>query len=79
MIEAGIHGLASAFFIYMAFSVYKVSKYVRNPEVTEAESPPYPKVFIPFLKFTTPVFVVVFAFMFLVNLGQCIQFIVRGL
>ena len=78
MTEAIIYGAASLFFLYLMLSMIKVIKYVRSPEVSEAEEPPYPKIFIPYLKYSLPLFIVVFAFMFLVNLGQCLLIIVKG-
>ena len=78
MTEAIIYGVASMFFLYLMLSMVKVNKYVRSPGVSEAEEPPYPKILIPYLKYSLPVFIVVFAFMFIVNLGQCLLIIVKG-
>ena len=78
MTDAIIYGAASLFFLYLMLSMIKVNKYLRSPVVGEAEEPPYPKIFIPYLKYSLPVFIVVFAFMFIVNLGQCLLIMVKG-
>lgn len=78
MIEAATHGAISLFFLYLMLSMIRVNKYVRSPEVSEAESPPYPKQFMPVLKCSLPILAVFFGFIFIVNLGLCLLIMVKG-
>ena len=72
MAEILIHIFAILLFAFMSFGLIKGNKFVRSPEIRNAESLPYPRFIVGYLRYTAPIFIVLFVLMALSNLYQLI-------